>query len=173
MSGHQENRSLIKGPVDSSRDGLDGGFRRCRWWRPKQHRPTQVAVSTSASSTSPVQPDDSKRSKQLSQKHNSWNSFSKNSWQQGLPDLEALREASCLPQTEVSGESSELRDLRRQVDQLRQERDAWMSTSGAHGRFGNTIRRSTLMLGLIEAGNAKRRCVNPSAMPSSLANSVP
>ena len=34
--------------------------------------------------------------------------------------------------------------------------------------------RETLMLGLIEAGDAKRRCVvNPSAMPSSLANSVP
>ena len=97
----------------------------------------------------------------------------------GLADLEALRkEASCLPQTEVSGDSSELRDLRRQVDQLRQERDAWMSTSGGpqpmEGLGTQSDGRSTLMLGLIEAGDAKRRCVgNPSAMPSSLANSVP
>ena len=71
----------------------------------KQHCPTQVAVSTSASRTPPVQPDDSCRPKQLSQKHNSWWSRQEQ-LAAGLADLEVLcKEACCFPQTEVSGYS--------------------------------------------------------------------
>ena len=84
----------------------------------------------------------------------------------GLAELEALRrEATGIPQ-EPGDDTSELADLRRQVQQLRQERDNWLSNRGgplqADGVGGNPIDTSSLMLGLVEAGDAKRRCLGSS-----------
>ena len=85
----------------------------------------------------------------------------------GLAELEALwREATGIPQ-EPGDNTSELSDLRRQVQQLMQERDSWLSNRGgplqADGVGGNPIDPSSLMLGLVEAGDAKRRCLGSSA----------
>ena len=71
-----------------------------------------------------------------------------------LVDLEALRrEAGALP--EELGDTSELADLRRQVQQLRKERDSWLSNrGGSHqtdGVGGIPADPSSLMLGLIKA----------------------
>ena len=152
----------LKGPVDSSGDGLEGrsegtrlevalaaledsddadgaeatalkeALKKAR----AQAAPTQFAVSTNASSMSPVQPDDLKRPKQLSQKH---------SWQQGLPFWKIC--ASILSPTDGSfrgqfrvkgspptGGPTEARTRCVDVDFRRLQ---------AHGRIGNTIRRSS------------------------------
>ena len=79
---------------------------------------------------------------------------------------------------EELGDTSELADLRRQVQHLRKERDSWLSNRGGYhqtdGVGGIPADPSSLMLGLIEAGDAKRRCLGNmgSSMPSSLTISV-
>ena len=85
----------------------------------------------------------------------------------GLAELEALRrEASGIPPQEPGDNTPELADFRRQVQQLRQERDNWLSNRGGSlqtdGFGGNPTDPSSLMLGLVEAGDAKRRCLGTS-----------
>ena len=84
----------------------------------------------------------------------------------GLAELEALRrEATGIPQEPVDN-TSEVADLRRQVQQLRQERDNWLLNRGGHqqadGVGGKPTDPSSLMLDLVEAGDAKRRCLGSS-----------
>ena len=83
----------------------------------------------------------------------------------GLANLEALRrEAGVSPEKpKENGDTSELVDFRRQVQLLRQERDSWLSNRGRHHQTDGVgaipADPSSLMLGLIEEGDAKRRCV--------------
>ena len=74
----------------------------------------------------------------------------------GLADLEALRkEASCLPQTE--GDSSELRDLRRQMDRGKNVmRGRQLQEAPSPWKDWEHRRSFDVDVGLIEAGDAKR-----------------
>ena len=85
----------------------------------------------------------------------------------GLQDLERLRaEARACPAppasyTEPSIETTELRDLRREVEQLRWERNEWLAKPNSQFTEDVGDSRSSRMAGLIDAADAKRRCLEP------------
>ena len=85
----------------------------------------------------------------------------------GLQDLEQLRaEARACPappasHTEPSIETTELRDLRREVEQLRRERNEWLAKPNSQFTEDVGDSRSSRMAGLIDAADAKRRCLEP------------
>ena len=86
----------------------------------------------------------------------------------GLQDLERLRaEARACPippptHNEPASETTELRELRLEVEQLKRERNQWMgktNNSQAMEVVGDS--RSSRMASLINEADAKRRCVEP------------
>ena len=82
----------------------------------------------------------------------------------GLQDLERLRaEARACPvHNEPANETTELRELRLEVEQLKRERNQWMgktNNSQAMEVVGDS--RSSRMASLINEADAKRRCVEP------------
>ena len=85
----------------------------------------------------------------------------------GLQDLERLRaEARACPappasHTEPSIETTELLDLRREVEQLRRERNEWLAKPNSQFTEDVGDSRSFRMAGLIDAADAKRRCLEP------------
>ena len=98
--------------------------------------------------------------------------------QEAVVEAKRLKEGMSPEKPKELGDTSELANLRRQVQLLRQERDSWLSNRGGHHQTDGVgaipTDPSSLMLGLIEEGDAKRRCVGNggSSMPCSLANSA-
>ena len=98
---------------------------------------------------------------------------------QGLADLERLRAearvtpvATTRPEAEVGNHIEELAALRREVDQLRRQRDAWLEKSNPSQSMDTSTpgileSRSSRMATLIDEADAKRRCVD---VPSTIAN---
>ena len=98
---------------------------------------------------------------------------------QGLADVERLRAearvtpvATTRPEVEVGNHIEELAALRREVDQLRRQRDAWLEKSNPSQSMDTSTPGilescSSRMATLIDAADAKRRCVD---VPSTIAN---
>ena len=68
---------------------------------------------------------------------------------------------SSVSHTEPSIETTELRDLRREVEQLRRERNEWLAKPNSQFMDDVGDSRSSRMASLIDAADAKRRCLEP------------